>query len=818
MEIKQLKLNGLSFYPKVAIKGIVNSAGTATGVDEVVTSGSDNLITSGGVYNAIQSGTDISDKIDEVKNYVDEEVAKAKYTLPIATVDKLGGVTVVNKRNQTPSIEAITDTEDRYYGVECDYYGRLFVNVPWSKGVDGNFIETVKLNNVALTVTDSTVNIPVDQTANETSTNPIASKVAYALSKSIEDEASVRYNQINQIVTGLGGTISYDVPPRDGVYDKNNITITIPERGGGEGGDENVIESITVNGTSVPVNNKVAKINLNDTDIYGIGTDYEGGDDTVKGHIADNTAELKRYLTLFNGGQDDSRENSATVEGWVHDITKNNATSLLAAVKTALSTANDNKVAIKTLQDGVDDEKVAEAVSNYIQENGLKVNASDITGLDSAITTQLGDTYYTKTQVNNNFVAQEDVDSAIEEKQLDLTVPSTKAVYTDLNAISAAIGGTLSYVKTYGALTNADTESIKTTSVFDRLAVLEESLPIKNGSSRASFIINDDTYALKTEPTRTIYANTTAGFDSYATDGLIGLDDLVTALATTLEEYANGYQTGTGTRSESVANAINTLKGRAVYIGTEEPSLTDSSEKIKVGQKLFINSSTGEMKYYKSQGYGWTAIPAQTGTVEVDTVDENNNHNKQSVSGYTVVSTYETQGRVDYIPNTKALVAAVTTAKDYTNSVYEDVSDTLALIGSNSSITNNDRIGTIAAHLEHIAAAIGHDITDDSGNSYPSYMAYSTDKDNKGDSAPESLQDQINSQGQDIARLVNNPFVTTANLGAGNETITVGGIAIAGGNRPAVAPVGFCFFDTNLSKPIWYSTSGSWVDATGATA
>ena len=57
MEIKQLKLNGTAFYPKVGIDSIVNASGQASAVDTVVTENSSNLVTSGAVYDAIQEGS-----------------------------------------------------------------------------------------------------------------------------------------------------------------------------------------------------------------------------------------------------------------------------------------------------------------------------------------------------------------------------------------------------------------------------------------------------------------------------------------------------------------------------------------------------------------------------------------------------------------------------------------------------------------------------------------------------------------------------------------------------------------------------------------
>lgn len=56
MEIKQLKLNGTAFYPKVGVDSIVNATGEASAIDTIVTENSSNLITSGAVYDAIQEG------------------------------------------------------------------------------------------------------------------------------------------------------------------------------------------------------------------------------------------------------------------------------------------------------------------------------------------------------------------------------------------------------------------------------------------------------------------------------------------------------------------------------------------------------------------------------------------------------------------------------------------------------------------------------------------------------------------------------------------------------------------------------------------
>ena len=262
MEIKQLRLHGIPFYPKVALASIVNADGDASGIDSIVTEGSDNLITSGAVYIAvqdviqqsiddvdlsnyftkdeltggIQAYTDDStiglimqaigggaaitsvyglnvkdgeqasvlDRLTDLENsgldpsfyYTKTEANErfatnsamgtqvatlagqiasltqtvggkqdtlvsgnniktingssilgsgditissgSTYTLPVADINTLGGCAVVKHNTQTPSIQSTTTTAGRYYGVENDQYGRLFVNVPWQAGEPGS--------------------------------------------------------------------------------------------------------------------------------------------------------------------------------------------------------------------------------------------------------------------------------------------------------------------------------------------------------------------------------------------------------------------------------------------------------------------------------------------------------------------------------------------------------------------------------------------------------------------------------------------------------------------------------------------------------
>lgn len=80
------------------------------------------------------------------KSYVDNSISSIdKYSLPIATSSTLGGVKPLKTRtssmtfsgsqsstSSTGTVNDFTTTSGRYYAVEADVNGRLFVNVPWT--------------------------------------------------------------------------------------------------------------------------------------------------------------------------------------------------------------------------------------------------------------------------------------------------------------------------------------------------------------------------------------------------------------------------------------------------------------------------------------------------------------------------------------------------------------------------------------------------------------------------------------------------------------------------------------------------------------
>lgn len=155
------------------------------GVDTTPTSGSTNVVTSSGVYDALQNilsqivGFDsvssnqdgtliitlsngdtitvdlnhnhpqypkyvhLEDESDmpsspdsETMYLIDGEGGGSSYVLPAATASALGGIKVGSVIS-TPAINAISSTSGRYYALQCDSSGSAFVNVPWEAGSGG---------------------------------------------------------------------------------------------------------------------------------------------------------------------------------------------------------------------------------------------------------------------------------------------------------------------------------------------------------------------------------------------------------------------------------------------------------------------------------------------------------------------------------------------------------------------------------------------------------------------------------------------------------------------------------------------------------
>lgn len=107
MKIKQLKLNGVAFYPKVGVDSIVDAAGTKSAVDTVVTENSINLITSGAVYNSVPTKT--SDLTND-SNFVNQSQLSGKQDLLVSgtNIKTINGNSLLSSGN----IDVVTDLDD----------------------------------------------------------------------------------------------------------------------------------------------------------------------------------------------------------------------------------------------------------------------------------------------------------------------------------------------------------------------------------------------------------------------------------------------------------------------------------------------------------------------------------------------------------------------------------------------------------------------------------------------------------------------------------------------------------------------------------
>lgn len=97
-----------------------------------------------GIYNAYALANSKSSFSGSYNDLSDKPTIPSEYTLPVAKYNTLGGVkpaytstnaatlgTTAASNTTTPTIQAKTTDSGRYYAVEADKNGVLFVNVPW---------------------------------------------------------------------------------------------------------------------------------------------------------------------------------------------------------------------------------------------------------------------------------------------------------------------------------------------------------------------------------------------------------------------------------------------------------------------------------------------------------------------------------------------------------------------------------------------------------------------------------------------------------------------------------------------------------------
>lgn len=109
--------------------------------------------------------------------------APTPYSLPVATYNVLGGVMPFCSNTRTATgvtakseakdvaVNAITTTAGKYYAVEIDSVGRLYVNVPWTDTHDDqNLTGTMQSDGYAITISEGTSNAKVPFFSSSTAT------------------------------------------------------------------------------------------------------------------------------------------------------------------------------------------------------------------------------------------------------------------------------------------------------------------------------------------------------------------------------------------------------------------------------------------------------------------------------------------------------------------------------------------------------------------------------------------------------------------------------------------------------------------------
>lgn len=128
---------------KVKLNGIAEGA-NKTIVDAELTETGTNPVQGKAIYTKFDAlETSVSGKVDKVdgkglssNDYTTDEKNKLaslkNYTLPIASVDELGGVLVHSLENPGGEVSTPKSTTNRDYGIKIDQDGNLWVTIPWT--------------------------------------------------------------------------------------------------------------------------------------------------------------------------------------------------------------------------------------------------------------------------------------------------------------------------------------------------------------------------------------------------------------------------------------------------------------------------------------------------------------------------------------------------------------------------------------------------------------------------------------------------------------------------------------------------------------
>ncbi len=256
-----------------------------------------------------------------------------------------------------------------------------------SEGAQVNVIETVKVNNVALTVTSKEVNVEV----------PTAATTAPLMDGTAAIGSSGNWAKADHVHPS--DTTKVDVVAGKGLS-TNDFTDALLTKLNGleEGGQVNVVETVKVNNVALTVTDKAVSIPNATTSVYG-ATILSSATNSTDENSAATPLAVKTAYDLANGKQDPA----TTLAGYgITDVTISNGVISIGGTSITPLTAAENDATATPLMDGTG---AVGSSTKYAKED--HVHPSDTTKADKATTLAgYGITdAYTKTQIDNKLTS-----------------------------------------------------------------------------------------------------------------------------------------------------------------------------------------------------------------------------------------------------------------------------------------------------------------------------------------------------------------------------------------------------------------------------
>lgn len=245
MEIKQLKLNGTAFYPKVGIDSIVNATGQASAVDTVVTENSSNLVTSGAVYDAIQEGGGSKTVVwDDITNKPDFKT--------VATSGSYDDLT--NK----PAIPTKTSDLTNDSGFVNDYQ----LSGKQNKLVSGTNIKTI--NNESILGSGNITTASQSELTNLTTTVVNQASAITALNTAVFKNGNNQFDVVNGRIDSVSSVLD------SALTDIENVETSVADK-----------QNTLVSGTNIKT--------VNGNSLLGSGNIEIGGSETIDTEMSDSS-------------------------------------------------------------------------------------------------------------------------------------------------------------------------------------------------------------------------------------------------------------------------------------------------------------------------------------------------------------------------------------------------------------------------------------------------------------------------------------------------------------------------------------------------